>query len=165
MKIEFENVNLIRKIVWSFHKSTGLEWDDLFQEACLAYLTALKTYDEDRGKITTHLWWCITNHLTTYLTQQEEMKCKKYNDEFGFLEDEPKPQHAQIASPFWESLSEEAQIIADIILQIPKTYVCLTTEEVEQRIIETLRHNKRWSWPMEKIEFGLRDLKRACAAC
>ena len=161
--MEFENVNLVRKIAWSFHKSTGLEWNDLFQQACLAYLTALRTYDPNRGKITTHVWYCITNDLTNYIKQEEGFKCRKYNNELSFIEDlTPQPHKAQVASPFWESLSEEAQIIADIILRIPTTYVCLSTEEVEERIIETLKRKPR-NWPVEKIKLGLRDLKCACA--
>ena len=50
-----KHLNLIRKIAWSFHKTTGLDWDELFQEATLSYLKALKTYDKKRGAITTYV--------------------------------------------------------------------------------------------------------------
>ncbi len=36
-----KNLGIIRKIVWSYvHNNPGLEFDDLFAEACLAYLEA-----------------------------------------------------------------------------------------------------------------------------
>ena len=35
-------INLLRKIAWSFHKTTGLEWDNLFSETIQAYYKAME---------------------------------------------------------------------------------------------------------------------------
>ena len=67
-----KDINLIRKIAWSFHKSTGLDWDDLFQEAALAYLEALQSYDKRKGKLSTHAWHCIVSRLKNYWKKERE---------------------------------------------------------------------------------------------
>ncbi len=71
---KIENVNLIRKISWSFTKTTGLEYDDLFSEATLAYYEAKTTYKEDTGtKYTTFVWVFITNWLINYIKRQKHL--------------------------------------------------------------------------------------------
>ena len=96
-----KHVNLIRKIAWSFHRSTGLEWDDLFQEAAVAYYESLESYDESRGKITTHAWNCISNRLKNYLKEQEEYKARKSEEELFSIEDVEMTRHpAEMASDF-----------------------------------------------------------------
>ena len=69
-----ENINLIKKIANSFAVTTGLSYEDLFQEASLAYLEASRTYNPSRGKLSTHIWHCIHNHLKTYLKQENEYR-------------------------------------------------------------------------------------------
>ncbi len=72
-----ENIDLLRKITWSFHKTTGLEWDDLFQEAALAYLEHLEKYDPNKGKITTYMWPIISSHLKNFV--------KRWNKSYEYL--------------------------------------------------------------------------------
>jgi DNA-directed RNA polymerase specialized sigma24 family protein len=44
-----ENINLIRKLAWSFHKTTGMSYDELFSEASIYYLESFHNYQEDSG--------------------------------------------------------------------------------------------------------------------
>jgi len=104
-----ENVNLIRKIAWSFHTSSGLDWDDLFQEAVIAYLYAMKTYTPDQGKISTYVWNFISNTLKSYL----ERETRIYPIQ-GDLED---AQHeVQLSFPFWEKIPESIMPEVELIL-------------------------------------------------
>jgi len=66
------DIDLIMKIVWSYHHTTGLNWDDLFQEAVLAYFESLKKYDPKRGKITTFIWHCLQSRLRNYVKKEYE---------------------------------------------------------------------------------------------
>ena len=158
-----ENINLIRKIAWDFYKTTRVEWDDLFQEAAIAYFEALKTYDPDRGKITTHAWYCITNHLKNYLKEQEEYKCRKFNGELTSIEEAIRSEHpAQIASDFWEGLTEDAKVIAEIVLDSAELFVVLPVEQAEERIKNIMHYNGSHKWPNIKIEKGIQELKKAC---
>jgi RNA polymerase sigma factor (sigma-70 family) len=156
-----DNINLIRKVAWSFHKSTGLEWDDLFQEAAIAYYEALESYDPSRGKISTYMWWCMISRLKNYRKEQDEYKCRKYDGEINYLEDVTLTKHpAQIASEFWESLSEEATQIANLIFASSKKFVSLPYEQVEERIIHVMT---RQGWSIERAQKGIQDLKLACS--
>jgi DNA-directed RNA polymerase specialized sigma24 family protein len=61
-----KNINLIRKVAWSFHQTTGLDWDDLFQESAIAYLEALQTYNKRKGQLSTYTWHCMLSRLRNY---------------------------------------------------------------------------------------------------
>jgi len=69
--------NLIRKIAWSMkNKNANLEWEDLLQEAYVAYLEAIQTYDPNKGKATTYIYRCVKNHLLQYINKQKQWEKK-----------------------------------------------------------------------------------------
>lgn len=155
-----DNVNLIRKVAWSFHKSTGMDWDDLFQEAAIAYYESLKTYNESRGKITTHTWNCITNHLKNYLKEQRKYKDYIWEEELSSLMKVKHTKHpAQVTSEFWEALTNEAQVIAGMILFTPRRYIGRTAEEIEERIMRIMVCN---GWSRKKVNAALKNLRAVC---
>lgn len=63
--------NILRKLAWSFHYTTGLEWEELYGEACLAYVQAMRDYDTERAAVSTWLYCVVRNHLIRYAK-----KCK-----------------------------------------------------------------------------------------
>ena len=147
-----EHIDLIRKVAWSFHNTTGLDWDDLFQEAAYAYCVGLQSYDPNKGKITTHVWHCITNHLRNYIKEQQ-------GPEFVPLEN-----LERVFAPsynFLECLTEDAYYIARMVLRASKKYVVRDLDEVEDRII-TLLIQKGWS--PRRITNALSALETACTS-
>jgi len=76
MIIRKEHLNLLRKIAWSFYNTTGLDWQELFSEAALAYCEGvqnLKThYDSSKGQISIYLWNCVKSHLLNYIKKQHK---------------------------------------------------------------------------------------------
>lgn len=62
-----KNINLIRYIAWSFHKTTGLPFDELFSEACLAYCEALNSFNPEKGKLNNYATSVMVNHLTIFV--------------------------------------------------------------------------------------------------
>jgi RNA polymerase sigma factor (sigma-70 family) len=143
-----ENELLIRKIAWSFSTSTGLEFDDLFQEASLAYLEALKTYDPDKGRITTHLWHCTHNRLKNYIKEQEKEKVLSIEDvEIGKTVNN---------IPFWEELNREAQEIAEVVLDSPKDFLNVPADEAQIQLTKIMLQ-KGWNWI--KICSGIKNLR------
>lgn len=156
-----ENVRLIKKIANSFSYTTNVEYDDLFQEASLAYLEALKTYDPTRGKITTHMWTCIHNHLKNYIEEEEKSKCKKHNGELYSIE-ELEVNIPVACVPFWENLNKEAQEIASIVLSSQKEFIALPPDEAQIQIVKTML-NKGWDWA--KIYLGIKNLKLTFTKC
>lgn len=70
-----KDLNLIRKIVWSYTKTMpGLEFDDLFSEACIVYIAAEKRYDPSRGKKSTFMWHAIKNSLNLLIGKESKIK-------------------------------------------------------------------------------------------
>jgi|WetSurSiteA1Bulk_404760.scaffolds.fasta_scaffold32458_3 RNA polymerase sigma factor (sigma-70 family) len=158
-KKQIEHINLLRKIAWSFHRSTGIDFDDLFQEAYLAYNYAMKTYDPKRGKITTYLWWCIGSELKRYVKREREA--------WGVVvsfDDEPAtyalPDHQEPASVFLDSLTEEARELAAIILSAPKIFIEIPPPDAKQRLANVLVR-KGWRW--RDIWIGMKDMESACS--
>lgn len=150
-----ENINLIRKIAWSFHHSTGLDWDDLFQEAALAYLEGLNSYDSSKGKLTTHMWHCMTSKVTDYLRQEG-----KINTLLDPIEDYDFPAPNSYQPTFFEELTKDAQEIAKIIINLSPVFLCLSSDQAEDKIKRILLED---GWSPRKIRIGLRDLKYVCA--
>lgn len=146
-----ENINLIRKIAWSFHTTTGLEWDDLFQEAALAYLQALKSYDPDKGKITTYMWWCMSSHLKNYLKQHE-----KYHGVVCPMNGFDLP--VSVEDPF-EMISEEAQMVVRKIINQFDKYSMLTPKQAKQEVAREMIEEEEWTW--KKLWVNIHDLKEA----
>jgi RNA polymerase sigma factor (sigma-70 family) len=145
-----ENVNLIRKIALSFSLTSGLDFDDLFQEASLAYLEAMRTYDPKRGKITTHLWHCIQNRLISYLREEEKEKVFSIDDvDVNTIEN---------SHPYFENLTMNAIKIADVILNSPNEFVCLTKDDAIKKVKKLMWYE---GWDLRKIRIGLSDLKVA----
>lgn len=149
-----QDINLIRKIAWSFHHTSGLDWDELFSEALVCYVEALDNYDPDKGtKLSTYMWNVITNYLKTYLEREQKHRTVSIDDTDLMFQPSRDP------TPFWQGLTTEAQDIADYIVRNSMEFVCLTPEDVEL-LINIIFIRKGWT--DEKISAGLSNLKRAC---
>ena len=152
-----KHINLIRKIAWSFHKTTRIDWDDLFSEAVECYFKGLEVYDPKKSAITTFMYQYITNGLINYVN-----KYKAINEPLSSIDAEEFyyiPTHDP--TPFWEYLSDDAQKIAKLIWKYSQHFVCLDSDQAEQRVIQIMTHPKL-DWSEERTLAGLRDLKRAC---
>lgn len=128
-----ENINLIRKITWSFHRTSGLEWEDLFQEAALAYLEALKRYTPGKVARNTYLYHSITHALKNKLNKMSQRSpltipfslLKK-----GEMEEEYEPEY------LFERLTPQAQSIVDIVLEDHDTYCRMNPTEARKAILK-----------------------------
>jgi RNA polymerase sigma factor (sigma-70 family) len=148
-----KNINLVRQIAWSFHRTTGLEWDDLFQEAVLGYLEALKNYDPKKGKLTTYAWYCINSRLKNYIRLE-----LKYSDPIISIENAgvhklPAPNHSLL-----DQISQEGQKVVDIILSCPEEFDGESPKNAKIKAAKKLRDTDV-TWV--KIWIGIRDLKLA----
>jgi hypothetical protein len=157
LKSKISNVNLIRKIAWNFHKTTGIEWEELFAEALFKYILLIKDNEIDenssKGKASTFIWTSVSNALKSYIEQHGKINQPLENiDNFDELD-----WNTSNHLPFWEGLTVEAQGIANLIIKYSEHFVCLTPEQVEQRVLYIL---SKLGWKKEKILSGLNDLKK-----
>ena len=141
---------LLHKIAYSFHQTTGIELDDLFQEASLAYLEALKNYNPARGKITTYLWHCIHNHLKIYID-----KNKRQPTLISFEDIKVNP--VVVNNLLFEKLSPEAYQIAKTILDCPRPFITREPDKAIKRV-ESVILSKGWS--VQRVQTGINELKQ-----
>lgn len=84
-----ENANMVMRIAWSFHNTTGIDFEDLRSEAFCAYYEGLQSYDESKGaKISSFLFCHVSNHLKNYCKKEKlrttvsiEMQISESDDE------------------------------------------------------------------------------------
>ena len=147
-----KDINLIRKITWSFHTSTGIEWNELFQEAALAYCKSLKTYQQKRGKLSTHAYNCIRNHLIDFTKKQTRWNLKISLDEIN-----PNNYHAPYDEIF-ENLTSDAKKILKILKN--KTIIFRFPKSQIQKRISNLLINKH-GFTYQEVQRGLHDIELA----
>ncbi|MDD4353591.1 MAG: sigma factor [Candidatus Nanoarchaeia archaeon] len=76
-----KNLNFIRSIAWSFNKTTGLPYDELFSEASLAYLEAeLKYKPNSKATFETFAKKTITNALVDFCKEEQKQKHLSLDD-------------------------------------------------------------------------------------
>lgn len=165
IKSAMENIKLIQKIAWSFHKSTGIRYDELFSEAALAYYEALNClaknssskwkssdYDDKQGKMSNYLWNCMSNWLVNFCREElhHTSKSKTVNERDATFEMEIFPEN------FLNEMSDDCKLIAEMAFQIYDQSDDKKTKRMRAEIRYALRKNG-WSHP--RIWDGFRELK------
>lgn len=163
-----ENIHLIKKIANSFAITTEIPYDDLFQEAAIAYLEACKTHDLIRGKLSTHIWNCVSNHLKNYVKQETKhttlvIPLIDYSlfETDDVIEDAIKERDFEDVSvtnyiSFIESLSKDSLGVFAILVDCQNELICLPVEEAKQKIKDKL---KEMGWSMKRIFASFNDLQ------
>lgn len=105
-------IQFIKAIAFSFHKTTNLDVDDLFQEAAIAYLRGFNTYKEEKAGIKTHLYTTMRNHLIDY-SRKELIRKKTVSNDLPV----DRPILYKTFFEFWNNLSQSSQEIVKIVLQ------------------------------------------------
>lgn len=141
-----EHINLIRSIAWNFHRTTGIQWQELFSEACLAYCESLKSYNPKKSASTTWAYHAMKNALINFCKRESEHRTPYGVEEW--FESSSLP-----AYEFFEDLSllsEDTQKIIRMVRKNPRRYVnrkVNTPRKSLGRIKRDLREQKKWSWP------------------
>lgn len=123
-----EDLNLIRKIAWSFAKKTDLQYSELFSEAALQYCEAIKRFDPKKGvKFTTFATVHMKNLLINYCKKEHLLQSRIADadpHESGDAFQAPEPPidfHKVIAD--WP---EKVQTLIHMILDNPEMYLGAT---------------------------------------
>ena len=144
------NMQLIKKIAWTFHTSTGLELDDLIAQGYLIYLEKLKNWDPARGKITTFMWHSLHSNLINYAnSQRKHYHPSKADPDYDIVKEK---------KYYFEDINEEGHTIAKIVLSRPSTFDLAKKENVEKKLYNIL---ERRGWSKDKIQSGLDSLQTA----
>lgn len=152
MNKQLTDVSLIRKLAWSFHKSSGIDWKDLFQEASIAAYEAQKSFNPEKGSASTYLWICIHNHLMNYVSSQS-----LYHEPMETMEDMSTIQAEMETSDLFDKLTEKAKQIANVILTNPERYDCMSPHEAKILVGKVLIRQLGWTW--KDVRQGMSELR------
>lgn len=150
-----EDMGLIQKIAWSFHRTTGLPVDDLIGEASLAYALNLPEYDPERAKLSTFMYTRIRCHLIDYCKDQIQHKHDNLLDD---LDDSRAEGDSTSASQEDRTLfksalkdgSEEVKYLAWMIFQSPGEFLGYGGRG---KVKDKLREHG-WTWSQIWRTFG-----------
>jgi RNA polymerase sigma factor (sigma-70 family) len=160
-----ENERLLKKLANSYSMTTGVEFDDLFQEAYIAYYNAMKTYDPNKSKLSTYVWHCVSSHLRNYVKLE-----KPYLEMESIETPEVINKPGLSVSGFWDALSFEAQQIAKIMCTKPSFLNIAESDDMgiiqrrkmKQEVSKKIRQTMvRRGWDEKKIRVGIHDLQVA----
>ena len=164
-----ENINLIRSIAWTFYgRSKGIEWADLFGEACLAYLEAVQVYNPNKGKKSSLAYIFMRNRLLNFCESQIKFKPKKrieYGDVTDWLYNEiietPEYEFERTfrslpRSDEFKALSQDTRTIINMVLRDPLNYA-IPPGKVIIKIRKNLKENQWYPYRIVKAMKKLRE--------
>lgn len=171
-----QELNLIRKIAWSFYKTNySLEFDDLFSEACISYLEGEKQFvPNGRTKKSTFLWTVMKHHLTDYVFKETkilrgELLGAVYDVEEGEISNNldcltstyKSPIEQIIENQEWEEIknrmSPEARAILHLILTDQSLYLQTDKPKICRGLIKQKLRASGWKW--QTIWDGFKELR------
>jgi DNA-directed RNA polymerase specialized sigma subunit len=149
--MKVEDINLICKVARNFENTTGIEYQELFGEACLGYSEALRTYDSSKGtKLSTWAWRIMNNQLIDFSKYYSKLVVDDSIHVDGLISPPIKN-----FTDFYEKLSPECKELAKIILANADK---IPPKKARGVVVQILR-DYGWSWPM--IWNSIRNLKLA----
>jgi len=163
-RIKFEDyLPAIRKLAHSFHRTTGLPYEDLFSEACMAYVKARRSYKQNRSKFITYLYHVCRRELIDYSAfsarYTEYIKVEELPIPPQQLIDQLTPERHMMVKDMIEQLGDEARAIVQMILSAPQEYLGNgSPKRARGGLIKKLR-SMGWSWP--KIWGAFTEIKLA----
>lgn len=148
-----ENINLIRRAAWSFHRTTNVDYDELFSEASLAYMVCLerkdRAYDPSKSSFNTWAYQCMTLWLITYCNK---LKANPETDDLdAMLEqeilagNECSPEQIVEFHSELNTLSDEAKAVCKAIFESPMEFLSHAPKLSRGKVKEYLRE-QGWSW-------------------
>jgi RNA polymerase sigma factor (sigma-70 family) len=156
-----KDLNLIHKITWSFHHTTGIDYKELFSEASLGYCEAMKSFNADKGSSFSSYAWKVINHQLIDFIRKEKHVPIPFSKASDLLQEVPITFQPEIESEFWDNLPPLCRELADVILS--------HMEEVPDDIAPTLARGKivtilrEQNWPWSKIWNSFREMKTVLA--
>jgi hypothetical protein len=141
---------LIKKISWSWHRTTGIDLETLISEANVVFVECLANYDSTKRKFSTHLWSCIGNKFNDLVEHKNRNKYDgvKTNIEFEPLATPAGQEKRCILANIVKSLSDEAQQIVSIVLEAPADLLhMLPKPELSKSQLTKYLRLKGWKIP------------------
>ena len=150
--------NFLRKLAWSYNKTTGLPYEDLFSEATIGYMNAINSYDKKKKvPIINWIGVCVNSRLNNFLRyHRNDVPTTFINEEME--ESIPAPddiEASETISHIMECLGEDAREICSMIFNDTK-YGDMNGRKARGAIRRKLRKS---GWTHAKIWNAFNELK------
>lgn len=162
---KFENCNMVYKIAWSIHHTTGYDVQELISEATLGYCEALNNFDPARetSKFTTFAYRVIVNKVLDFLRKE---KRHSKNNKVSITEEIEETLlsidvYAMDSDEFMlkiQSWNTDLQFIVRILFAQKQVLNSVPPKIARGLIVDRLRMAE-WSWP--RIWRTFTELKQA----
>lgn len=154
------NIKHIYAMAWSFHRTTGLDIDELIAEASVAAVHASNKYQEGSSPHDTFVYEWAKRHLITWSKKQMlKLDCTSITDEEGndvdLVSNNMTPEDIYEFKQAISNLPKEAADIALMILETPGDFIDSRPKMARGAL---KRHLKELGWTMDQIWTGMRDL-------
>ncbi len=161
-------INLMRKIAWSFHNTTGLPFEDLLSASFECFVHARKSYDPEKGAFSTYLYYTCRSSLINYCHSTYQMTEHHRQPSTPFLweashllseqVDYQDPEKICILRETLQTMPEEAKMIAKMVLESPAEFLaCGDRPKLSRGAVKDKLRSMGWPWSL--IWKGFRDLK------
>lgn len=111
---------LVKKISWSWHKTTGMSLETLIAEANVAFAECQNKHNPDKGKFSTLLYHNIENKFKNLLAYQNQSRHNGIEVELEELAfSSCKQEKRCVFQDTIANLSREAHLIVSIVLEVP----------------------------------------------
>ncbi len=157
------DLELCKILALSFHRTTRVDYDDLFQEAALCWVAQLENnnrYDESKSALNTFASWVIRNHLITYTGRNKK---HAYTDE---IDPEtpagiPGPDANLSFQEMLSSLSDDARTAVRIVFDSPHGFLALGGGRAAVRSVVDALVRKGFS--IHRAKRAVREVRAALA--
>lgn len=151
-------LELIYKLSWSFHKTTGVPFEDLVSTAQIAFYEHHKYYNCEKSDYVTHLYLAVMSELSEFVTTSNNTVEGMPHLPFAETIDRRDPEKVCLFKDRLQQLSSEAQEICCLILNSPGDFIDSRPKIARGFVYKKLRQ-LGWSWP--KIWNSFREIKTA----
>ncbi len=148
--IRTDHMKLVRSLAWSFHFTTGLSFEDLFAEGCLAYCEAKRTYDGTRpAKFTTYLTSMVKIRLIVYCKEEKLIQTCSLLAAAGIT-------HTPVYE-YWEWFRPDIQTVVDIVRN-SNGEISGVPPKMARGVIRRELRDRGWDWT--RIWDAIRETKQ-----
>lgn len=149
------DVRLAYKLAHSFHQTTGMELEELQQEALMAYAVADvdPSYDDHKAAWTTFAQWCIMRHLCTAVEKHKRKFPQNAELHDIHSDPSPNPEDRMIFLDLVSKLPDDAKAVIDIVFSDTEFFAGMASTKARRAIRERL------SWKGPRIDRAFAEIR------
>lgn len=149
------DMNLIRKQAWSFHRTTGIDLEELISVATLGMIYGIKRYNKDKNtKFSTYVYSLINSQLIDYCKMEKRNRMLVLSEDLNSLCNQICYQPEFDFRSFLQLLPQDLKTIVDMALSSEEFHI--PPKRMRGMIVQNLRA-LGWSWG--RIWKGMKNIK------